>query len=101
MILCSPQSKSKIENPQSKIQMSDRRYSKALRRVLLQTLVATTSMVIGLFFLRWWGWPVATALASTNFVLFAMPHTPPARPRSAFGGIGLHTYPALATPELA
>ncbi len=66
--------------------MSDRRYSKALRRVLLQTLVATTSMVIGLFFLRWWGWPVATALASTNFVLFAMPHTPPARPRSAFGG---------------
>lgn len=66
--------------------MRDRRYSEALRRVLVQTLVATTSMVIGLFFLRWWGWPVATALASTNFVLFAMPHSPPARVRSAFGG---------------
>lgn len=66
--------------------MNNRRYSEAWRRVLLQTLVATVSMMIGLFFLRWWGWPVATALASTNFVLFAMPHSPPARPRSAFGG---------------
>ena len=66
--------------------MSDGRYAEAFRRVILQTLVATTSMMIGLFILRWWGWPVATALASTNFVLFAMPHSPPARPRSAFGG---------------
>jgi CBS-domain-containing membrane protein len=66
--------------------MSRKRYTKAWQRVLLQTFVATISMMIGLFFLRWWGWPVATALASTNFVLFAMPHSPPARPRSAFGG---------------
>jgi CBS-domain-containing membrane protein len=58
----------------------------AWRRTTVQTLVATGTMAIVLYLLRWQGWPLATALASTNFVLFALPHSPPARPRSAVGG---------------
>jgi CBS-domain-containing membrane protein len=58
----------------------------AWQRTIVQTLVATGTMAIVLYLLRWRGWPLATALASTNFVLFALPHSPPARPRSVLGG---------------
>ncbi len=57
-----------------------------LKCIVAQSLIAGLAMGVVLFVLQWRGWPLAAALASTNFVLFAMPHSPPARARSAVGG---------------
>jgi CBS-domain-containing membrane protein len=55
-------------------------------RYLFQSLLAVASLALILFLLRWRHWAIVTALGSTVFVLFVMPHRPVAAPRNTFVG---------------
>ncbi|MGC9399044.1 MAG: HPP family protein [Anaerolineae bacterium] len=57
-----------------------------LKPLVFQSLIAGLVIGVVLLALQWCGWPLASALASTNFVLFALPHSLAARPRNAIGG---------------